>query len=183
MYDGRFTINPVAEAKEGVDKDATNRFFGTTALTIPITKDLKFRTSLGLDLLNATRNTFYNSKTRLGRQNGRELQRYDRNLVNFLNENILTYSKSLAGGHQLEILVGYTYQEENNASAYQAIRGLDSDDFESLNFQNGTEPQIGSSSRIDWGLKSILGRINYNFKDRYLHYADSTKGWFNKVWT
>ena len=168
LYDGRFTINPVAEAKEGVDKDATNRFFGTTALTIPITKDLKFRTSLGLDLLNATRNTFYNSKTRLGRQNGRELQRYDRNLVNFLNENILTYSKSLTGGHQLEILLGYTYQEENNASAYQAIRGLDSDDFESLNFQNGTEPQIGSSSRIDWGLKSILGRINYNFNDRYL---------------
>ena len=168
LYDGRFTINPVAEAKEGVDKDATNRFFGTTALTIPITKDLKFRTSLGLDLLNATRNTFYNSKTRLGRQNGRELQRYDRNLVNFLNENILTYSKSLTGGHHLEILLGYTYQEENNASAYQAIRGLDSDDFESLNFQNGTEPQIGSSSRIDWGLKSILGRINYNFNDRYL---------------
>ena len=32
------------------------------------------------------------------------------------------------------------------------------------------EPSLrsGSSSRIDWGLKSILGRINYNFNDRYL---------------
>lgn len=168
LYDGRFTINPVAEAEEGVDRDATNRFFGTTALTIPITKDLKFRTSLGLDLLNATRNTFYNSKTRLGRQNSRELQRYDRNLVNLLNENILTYSKSLAGGHQLEVLVGYTYQKETNSAAYQAIRGLDSDDFESLNFENGTVPQIGNSDRIEWGLKSVLGRINYNFNDRYL---------------
>jgi TonB-linked SusC/RagA family outer membrane protein len=168
LYDGRFTINPVAEAKEGIDKDATNRFFGTTALTIPILKDLKFRTSLGLDLLNAVRNTFYNSKTRLGRQNGRELQRFDRNLVNLLNENILTYTKSLAGGHHLEVLIGYTYQKENNASAYQAIRGLDSDDFESLNFQNGTEPQIGASARVDWGLQSLLGRVNYNFNDRYL---------------
>lgn len=168
LYDGRFIINPVAEAEEGVDKDATNRFFGTSALTIPITKDLKFRTSLGLDLLNATRNTFYNSKTRLGRQNSRELQRYDRNLVNLLNENILTYTKSLAGGHQFEVLVGYTYQKENNSAAYQAIRGLDSDDFESLNFENGTVPQIGNSDRIDWALKSVLGRINYNFNDRYL---------------
>jgi TonB-linked SusC/RagA family outer membrane protein len=168
LYDGRFIINPVAEAKEGVDKDATNRFFGTTALTIPIFKDLKFRTSLGLDLLNATRNTFYNSKTRLGRQNSRELQRFDRNLVNLLNENILTYSKSLAGGHQLEVLVGYTYQDESNSSSFQATRGLDSDDFESLNFQNGTNPQIGVSSRTDWALKSVLGRINYNFNDRYL---------------
>jgi TonB-linked SusC/RagA family outer membrane protein len=168
LYDGRFTINPVAEAKEGVDKDATNRFLGTTALTIPIFKDLKFRTNLGLDLLNATRNTFYNSKTRLGRQYGRELQRFDRNLVNLLNENILTYSKSIAGGHQLEILVGYTYQKENNAASYQATRGLDSDDFKSVNFQNGTVPQIGSSTRIDWALQSVLGRINYNFNDRYL---------------
>ncbi|MEO5600116.1 MAG: TonB-dependent receptor [Cyclobacteriaceae bacterium] len=168
LYDGRFTINPVAEAKEGVDRDATNRFFGTTALTIPITKDLKFRTSLGLDILNATRNTFYNSKTRAGRQNSRELQRFDRNLINLLNENIFTYSKAFSGGHNLEVTVGYTYQKENNQSAYQAIRGLDSDDFESLNFQNGTVPQIGSSNRTEWGLQSVLGRINYNFNDRYL---------------
>lgn len=168
LYDGRFTINPVAEAKEGIDRDATNRIFGTSALNISITKDLKFQTSLGLDLLNATRNTFYNSKTRLGRQNGRELQRFDRNLVNVLNENILTYSKFLKGGHNLQVTLGYTYQKENNASAYQSVRGLDSDDFESLNFQNGTKPQIGSSARVDWGLESVLGRVNYNYKDKYL---------------
>jgi TonB-dependent starch-binding outer membrane protein SusC len=168
LYDGRFTINPVAEAKEGIDKDQTNRFFGTTALKISITKDLKFTTSLGLDILNATRNTFYNSKTRLGRQYGRELQRFDRNLVNILNENILTYSKSLGGGHNLDVLIGYTSQKENNSSSFQSVRGLDSDDFKSLNFQNGTKPQIGQSDRIDWALESILGRINYNFKDRYL---------------
>ena len=168
LYDGRFTINPVAEAMEGVDRDATNRFFGTSALTIPLTKDLRFRTSLGLDILNATRNTFYNSMTRLGRQNARELQRFDRNLINLLNENIFTYSKSLSGGHGLEVMVGYTYQKEDNRSAYQAIRGLDSDDFESLNFQNGRVPQIGSSNRTEWGLQSLLGRINYNYNDRYL---------------
>jgi TonB-dependent starch-binding outer membrane protein SusC len=168
LYDGRFTINPVAEAKEGVDKDQTNRFFGTSALTISIVKDLKFRTSLGLDLLNATRNTFYNSKTRLGRQYDKELQRFDRNLVNVLNENILTYTKSLTGGHTVEAMIGYTYQNEVNSSAFQFVRGIDSDDFQSVNFQNGTKPQIGSSSRVDWNLESFLGRINYNYKERYL---------------
>jgi len=168
LYDGRFTINPVAEAKEGVDRDATNRFFGTSALTIHLAKGLKFRTSLGLDLLNATRNTFYNSKTRLGRQNANELQRFDRNLVNILNENILTYNTTLAEGHNLEATIGYTTQKENNASAQQVVRGLDSDDYNSVNFQNGTNPQIGSSGRILWNLESILARVNYNLKDRYL---------------
>jgi TonB-dependent starch-binding outer membrane protein SusC len=168
LYDGRFTINPVAEAKEGVDRDGTNRFFGTTALTISIAKDLKFRTSLGLDLVNATRNTFYNSKTRLGRQFGRELQRFDRNLVNVLNENILTYTKSLSGGNNIEVMLGYTFQNEKNSSALQVVRGIDSDDFQSVNFQNGTIPQIGNSSRLDWALESLLARVNYNHKDRYL---------------
>lgn len=168
LYDGRFTINPVAEANEGVDKDATNRFFGTSALTVSIFKDLKFRTSLGLDIVNATRNTFYNSKTRLGRQYGRELQRFDRNLVNVLNENILTYTKSLAGGHKIEAMIGYTIQNETNSSAFQSGRKLDSDDFNSVGFQNATEPQIGSSARIDWTLESLLGRINYNYNDKYL---------------
>lgn len=168
LYDGRFTINPVAEAEEGVDEDQTNRFFGTTALKINIAKDLKFTTSLGLDILNATRNTFYNSMTRLGRQNARELQRFDRNLVNLLNENILTYSKRFADVHELQAMLGYTSQKETNSSAYQSVRGLDSDDFESLNFQNGTKPQIGNSHRIDWALESFLGRINYNYNDRYL---------------
>jgi TonB-dependent starch-binding outer membrane protein SusC len=168
LYDGRFTINPVAEAKEGVDRDGTNRFFGTSALTIHLAKGLKFRTSLGLDLLNATRNTFYNSKTRLGRQNVNELQRFDRNLVNILNENILTYNIALAEGQNLEATVGYTSQKENNASALQSTRGIDSDDYNSVNFQNGTKPQIGSSNRIMWNLESILARVNYNYKNRYL---------------
>lgn len=167
-YDGRFPINPVAEAKEGVDRDAANRFFGTSALTVNLVKGLKFRTSLGLDLLNATRNTFYNSKTRLGRENVNELQRFDRNMVNILNENILTYNVALAEGQSLEATVGYTIQKENNASSQQATRGIDSDDYNAVNFQNGTNPQIGSSNRILWSLESILARVNYNYKDRYL---------------
>jgi TonB-linked SusC/RagA family outer membrane protein len=85
-----------------------------------------------------------------------------------LNENILTYTRSLSGGHTVEVMLGYTFQKETNAGSFQSVRGLDSDDFESVNFQNGTKPQIGYSSRIDWSLESVLGRINYNYKDRYL---------------
>jgi TonB-dependent starch-binding outer membrane protein SusC len=34
--------------------------------------------------------------------------------------------------------------------------------------QNGSKPQIPTSGRTDWELQSLLGRINYNLKDRYL---------------
>lgn len=167
-YDQRFTINPLAEALEGVDKDNTNRLFGTTALTFRIMEGLQFRTSVGADILSAERNTFYNNFTFAGRQNGRELQKANRSVNSVLNENILSYNKELAPGHNLDVTVGYTYQQERNLFNAIATRGLPSDDAASVNLQNGSRPQIPFSGRQDWALESFLGRINYNLKDRYL---------------
>ncbi|MHA4737397.1 TonB-dependent receptor [Dyadobacter sp. MSC1_007] len=167
-YDQRFLTNPLAEATEGYDRDNTNRLFGTSALTINILKGLKFRTSLGLDIVNARRTTFYNSFTYLGRQNGRELQKANRNSNNILNENILSYNKELAAGHYLDVTVGYTYQKELNYFESNATRGLPSDDVEAVNMQNGSRPLVPTSGRVEWELLSMLGRVNYNFKDRYL---------------
>ncbi|MGV3600626.1 MAG: TonB-dependent receptor [Dyadobacter fermentans] len=167
-YDQRFLTNPLAEAVEGYDKDYTNRLFGTSALTVNILEGLKFRTSLGLDIVNARRTTFYNNYTYLGRQNGRELQKANRNSNNILNENILTYNKEIAKGHYLDVTLGYTYQKEVNYLESNATRGLSSDDIEAVNMNNGSRPLVPNSGRLEWELMSMLGRVNYNFKDRYL---------------
>ncbi|MGV3599757.1 MAG: SusC/RagA family TonB-linked outer membrane protein [Dyadobacter fermentans] len=167
-YDQRFLTNPLAEATEGYDKDYTNRLFGTSALSVNILEGLKFRTSLGLDIVNARRTTFYNNFTYIGRQNGRELQKANRNSNNILNENILTYNKEIAKGHYLDVTLGYTYQKEINYFEANATRGLPSDDVDAVNMQNGSRPLVPTSGRVEWELMSMLGRVNYNFKDRYL---------------
>ena len=167
-YDQRFTINPLAEAQEGYDRDNTNRLFGTTALTVNILDGLKFRTSIGADIVGANRTTFYNTSTFLGRQNGRQLEKANRNVSNLLNENILSYNKQLVPGHNIDVTLGYTYQQERNLFDAIATRGLPSDDVQSVNLQNGSKPQIPFSGRQDWMLQSMLGRVNYNLKDRYL---------------
>lgn len=167
-YDQRFLTNPLAEAMEGYDRDWTNRLFGTTALTFNIVEGLKFRTSIGVDLVNARRTTFYNNFTYLGRQNDRELQKANRNSNNLLNENILSYNKEIATGHFLDVTLGYTYQKELNYFESNATRGLSSDDIEAVNMQNGSRPLVPTSGRVEWELLSYLGRVNYNFKDRYL---------------
>jgi TonB-linked SusC/RagA family outer membrane protein len=167
-YDQRFLTNPLAEALEGYDKDFTNRLFGTSALTFNLMEGLKFRTSLGVDVVNASRTTFYNNYTYVGRQNGRELQKANRNSTNLLNENILTYNKQIAAGHNLDVTVGYTYQKELNRFESNATRGLPSDDISAVNMQNGSRPLVPSSGRVEWELMSMLGRVNYNVKDRYL---------------
>lgn len=167
-YDQRFNINPLAEAMEGYDRDNTNRLFGTTALTFNILDGLKFRTSIGADIVTAERTTYYNSSTYIGRQYNRQLEKANRNVSSILNENILTYNKQVAPGHNLDVTLGYTYQQESNLFTSVATRDLPSDDPLSVNMQNGSKPQIPNSGRLDWSLQSLLGRINYNLLDRYL---------------
>ncbi len=167
-YDQRFTINPLAEAQQGYDRDILNRLFGTTALTVKVLDGLKFRTSIGADVVNAERTTFYNSYTYLGRQYGRQLEKADRNVSSVLNENILSHNKQVMPGHNLDVTAGYTYQQESNLFNAVATRGLPSDDPQSVNLQNGSKPQIPFLGRQDWSLQSLLGRVNYNIKDRYL---------------
>lgn len=167
-YDQRFTINPLAEALQGYDRDNANRLFGTSAITFHILEGLNFRTSLGADVVSASRNTFYNSFTFTGRQYDRQLEKANRNVTNLLNENILTYNREILPGHTLDVTLGYTYQQERNLFEANTTRGLPSDDVSSVNMQNGSKPQIPISGRTDWELQSLLGRINYNLKDRYL---------------
>ena len=166
-YDQRFIINPVALAKEGEDKDYTNRLFGSTALTFKLAKGLNFKTSLGADVVNANRITFYNSFTRPNPPIVRQLEKFNRSYTNVLNENILSYNKELAPGHQLDATVGYTYQHERNESVFTGVRDLPSDNLESMNLQNGN-PLNPTSGRVEWALESVLGRLNYNLLDRYL---------------
>ncbi len=167
-YDQRFLTNPLAEAVHGYDRDNVNRLFGTTALTYRIAEGLQFRTSLGADFVTADRTTFYNNYTFTGRQNARQLERASRNLFNILNENILTFDKQFGDKHYLNVTAGYTYQKEVNKYQGSVTRGLPSDDINSVNLQNGSVVLVPSSSRIEWELLSYLGRVNYNYNDRYL---------------
>ena len=167
-YDGRFDINPVQEARFVDDQDFTNRFFGNSGFTFKITDDLKFKTSIGADVINANRVTFFGPEdTFLGRQRNGDLQNFSRYSTSILNENILSYSKRF-GDHFIDAVAGYTYQQEVNRFTSVSTRGFIGNSSESVNLQDGTSLQIPTSGREEWNLKSILARANYTFKDRYL---------------
>ncbi len=167
-YDGRFNINPLAEALEGIDKDATNRLLGTTALNIKLMDGLSFKSSVGLDLVNASRTSFFNMSTRLGRQNSRELGKFNRNVNNLIFENILNYDKEIGGNQNIGLTIGHSNQREINSYTSINTRELPSDDVNSLNIQNGANPQIPFSGRQQWALESFIGRVNYSAFDKYL---------------
>jgi len=166
-YDGRFLTNPLAEVQEVIDRDQGTRMLGNLYLQYQITKDLSFKTSLGLDLVSNNRVTYYSDLTRLGRERTRSYELGTRDITNILNENILNYSKAF-GVHQFNVLAGYTYQTDNNRFAAVQSNGFSFNDFSINNIQNGVLPQIPVSGKRQWVLHSYLARVNYNLMNKYL---------------
>ena len=168
-YDGRFNINPLQELEYVTDRDINNRVLGNTGFTFNIIEGLNFKTSIGADVLNAGRTTFFPVEiSRLGRDRSGELTKANRSSINILNENILTYNRQFNQNHNLNVIGGYTFQKEVNEGMSATNRGLSASHVDQASLGGGTDIQIPFSDRRQWLLKSFLGRINYNLMERYL---------------
>lgn len=167
-YDGRFSINPLQELEFATDQDITNRVLGNTTFTFNITEHLKAKTSIGADILNVNRTSFFPSvNTRIGRDNAGELTLANRNSGNILNENLLTYNNQF-GKHFVDAVVGYTYQKEVNKFFSSTTRGITAASVDQATLQGGPDILTPFSNRREWLLESLLGRVNYTYDSRYL---------------
>ncbi|MFS4416938.1 SusC/RagA family TonB-linked outer membrane protein [Maribacter sp. 2307ULW6-5] len=168
-YDGRFFVNPLQELEFVTDQDLTNRVLGNTGFTFNLMEGLKFKTSIGADILSVNRTSFFPvDNTRLGRDNAGELTLANRNMTNILNENILSYTKQFGDKHFFDAVVGYTYQKEVNRFTSTTTRGITAATVDQATLQGGPVLLTPFSNRREWELASVLGRVNYIFDDRYL---------------
>lgn len=79
----------------------------------------------------------------------------------------LNYSKTIAKNHELKGLVGYS-QEANKFRYIQGHKTVfPSDNLSELNAGSPTGQWLNGSSN-EWALQSLFGRVNYDFKGRYL---------------
>lgn len=85
-----------------------------------------------------------------------------------LSENTLSYDKTFASKHQLNALLGFTYQDFTSTYFSGSGVGFLSDSFETYSLQAASTPGIPSSGYSNSVLISYLGRINYTFDDRFL---------------
>ncbi|SDD82477.1 TonB-linked outer membrane protein, SusC/RagA family [Pricia antarctica] len=168
-YDGRFDINPLQELEYATDEDITNRVLGNTAFTFNLLEGLNFKTSIGADIWNVNRTSFFPSvNTRIGRDNTGELTLANRSVANILNENIFSYNTIINDKHSISAVAGYTYQKEVNKFTASTTRGITAASVDQATLQGGPNILTPSSNRREWLLESLLGRVNYTYDRRYL---------------
>ncbi len=89
------------------------------------------------------------------------------NAISFLNENTVSYIKTLAQKHNISAVAGFTYQDYTYKSLGGSGTGFLSDITETGNLGSAATPGIPSSSYSKWVLLSSIARANYNFDQRY----------------
>ncbi|WP_198661795.1 SusC/RagA family TonB-linked outer membrane protein [Lewinella sp. IMCC34183] len=150
-----------------------NTLFGE--LTIPGVDGLSYRLNLGLNVRNNTNGNFTgegvfatNPTTLSGAGIGNSL------LTSYVLENLLNYERSFAGVHNLSVLGLYSVQEDRYNSSAVSARDIPNEAFQYYNLgQAAGEITVnpGSQNYSVTGLISYMGRIMYDYDNRYLFSA------------
>lgn len=144
---------------------------GNAYLNFEILKGLNFKTSNGL----YTAYKEYNRKEQTSANkagNPNMLTRQMTLRTELLSENLLTYDTK-RGGHEINALAGVTFQTRNNR--YNAMVATTFPDEEILSFNLASQlildsPSIPGTTSFYYSeaLMSLLGRVNYTYKGKYL---------------
>ncbi len=160
--------NPLAIAELTENNAEQFRFLGGAYLNIEILKGLKFRSYLGGDLISSRENFFRPSILgvyRVPAPVAAQASTGSSTLRNWLNENTLTYANTFAAKHNFSALLGYTIQKEYFESSALAATNFPNDEVTTLNAGQVTS---GNSFVEEWALLSYLGRITYDYNNKYL---------------
>lgn len=163
--------NPLAVAN-GVDaKQTATRTFGSFFGEYTIIKGLKARLNLGYDGTNSRRDVYNSTATKAGFANNGIATVFNGNRSNYLVEATLNYNKEF-GDHGIDLLGGYTYQYFLNTSFNAGNVGFPSDltGTNSLGSGSTSLATVGSGKNTN-KLQSFIGRVNYDYKGKYLFTA------------
>lgn len=161
---------PLVAAYERTYRENRLGLLGNLFAEYEILPGLKFKTSLGAEYINMDVKSFVPSYNfGLGNSNGiATLNRELRSTKNYIIDNILTYSKSFNAHHHLDLMAGYTFQDER-FEFVRAFRNTFSRNDENLQVLDAaTANDLARGNYTEWALQSYLGRLNYAFKEKYL---------------
>jgi TonB-linked SusC/RagA family outer membrane protein len=159
--------NPLAII-EAIDDDLNQfRTLGNVYASFDIVQGLTFKTFAGVDINYFKRNFFRKNSLLYRTANTGEPygQSSASESVNWLTENTLNYTGNFGGDHRISAVVGYTAQKES--VDYNTVIAENYPD-DQVSTVSGGIVTGGADVKEEWSLVSLLGRVNYSFRNRYL---------------
>lgn len=159
--------NPVTLTNSPV-RNTDDRFLGNIFGEYKIIKGLTFRTSFGIDVYKNQRFEYYPRTTSTGfaKKGVAKIQNFG--WRDYLWENTLAYSFTPSANHVFDFLAGATYQQRRQEWNYEEASGFPTDELEYKNMGLASNRDVISSDYFNWSVASVLGRVIYKFKNRYI---------------
>ncbi|MBN2762227.1 MAG: SusC/RagA family TonB-linked outer membrane protein, partial [Bacteroidales bacterium] len=162
--------NPLADFVDGayIDERTRLRVFSNIYAEIDFLKYFNYRMNYGIDYQNYRQGLFQGSLSS-GRMYGspRAMKRHDsERAITF--ENIVTFSKEFNDNHKLKVTGLYSTQESTYERTDLDVEGLPYEHQLYHNLSTGETVRAYDSDLREWGIMSFMGRINYEFKSKYL---------------
>lgn len=156
--------NPLTTATYNYNKNKVNRFLGNVAAIWNIWDNLNIKEVLSYDFNQSNSQTWWDPRSNDGRTAKGVYQRYMMNRSKFNTQTQLTYNKTFAEEHTIDALLGYETEDYNLDYTY--ANGSQYPSFQKEEITNAGLTRA-SSLKQGYRMVSYLGRINYDFKDRY----------------
>ncbi|WP_326983127.1 SusC/RagA family TonB-linked outer membrane protein [Chryseobacterium sp. MYb264] len=171
----RDVINNLGDA--WVDKalafSSYNNFFGEFKL--PWIDGLTFRTNVGLNFKTTNTGSYTGEGVFSSEPNNLSTAAIGNSLLtHWVNENILTYDKTFAGKHKVNVVALQSQEQRKFNSSYISARDIPADAFQFYNLgQAQGEITINPDNQGYYkrGLRSWMGRVMYEYDGRYMFTA------------
>ncbi|MFT3702560.1 MAG: TonB-dependent receptor [Agriterribacter sp.] len=160
-------VNPIAIASLTTNNYVRRQLLGGLNLGIKITKDLTFRSSFNANVGYAN-STYYVPSYAIGWAINPTASLTNGSGVNtYWNWNqLLEYNKNI-GKHSINAMVSHEAQTSNWKNVGASRTGFLTNDV--LDLAAGDETTSGTSGGSgEWAMESYLGRLNYNYDNRYI---------------
>ncbi len=156
-------LNPLAQLNLTLDDYRLTRIMGNAFLNYDFLPGFSLQTNLATDKGNQTRSQFTPSTITNSAASGisASVDNYS-----WTAEANLYYSKTINENHNIQALIGYSAQRFEGENNSLTGTGFPSDDVPYLSA--ATSISAGTSTNTQYSMLSNIGRLNYNYKGKYL---------------
>jgi TonB-dependent starch-binding outer membrane protein SusC len=171
--------NPLGLIEQDIYENSHRNLISNVTLNLDLFEGLKYNASAAYQSTSSIYNVYHAIRSSVQPGAGGMAQRDYREDSFRQFENYLTYQNVFAGSHDLRILLGYSWQEDNRGAGFRtANSGFVSDELRWNNLLMGATPErltmdyrYGGSRITYLRMISVFSRINYNYDNRYLFQA------------
>ena len=166
--DGDLVTNPLILLNDAYNKRISKRFNTNNTFTFSLAKGLTLKSMLGGTFTEVKHSMFYPQSTGQGMNTKGTARIGNISMCDLINENTLNYSAKFAKRHKIDAMVGASFNVSHREYAEANAQGFYYEDLGVNNIGAGTTLVSPFSNKSQSQMASFMGRVNYNYKERYL---------------